>query len=58
MLTSAQAGDVRAMFRTGRNYEIGIGTGRDLFEARRWYRMAANAGDPDARERLNALGAY
>ena len=56
MLTSAQAGDVRAMFRTGRNYEIGIGIGRDLFEARRWYRQAAEAGDPDARQRLDVIG--
>ncbi|HEX8470442.1 MAG TPA: tetratricopeptide repeat protein [Brevundimonas sp.] len=58
MLTSAQAGDVRAMFRTGRNYEIGMGIGRDLFEARRWYRQAADAGDPDARERLDVIGGY
>lgn len=58
MLTSAQAGDVRAMFRTGRNYEVGIGIKRDPFEARRWYRLAADAGDPDARERLDVAGGY
>jgi TPR repeat protein len=58
MLTSAQAGDARAMFRTGRNYEIGIGVGRDLGEATRWYHRAAEAGDPDARTRLDSLAPY
>ena len=56
MLTSAQAGDVRAMFSTGRNYDFGVGVARDLPEARRWYRLAAEAGDPDARERLDVIG--
>jgi len=56
MLTSAQAGDGRAMFRTGRNYEVGIGVSPDLYAARRWYRRAADAGDPDARVRLDVLG--
>jgi TPR repeat protein len=58
MLTSAQAGDVRAMFRTGRNYEVGIGVSPDIYEARRWYRRAADAGDPDARARLDFIGPY
>jgi TPR repeat protein len=58
MLTSAQAGDVRAMFRTGRNYEVGIGVSPDIGEARRWYRRAADGGDPDARARLDVIGPY
>ncbi len=55
MLTSAQAGDARAMFRTGQNYERGLGVVRDLGEATRWYSRAAEAGDPDARVRLDQL---
>jgi hypothetical protein len=55
MLTSAQAGDARAMFRTGQNYERGLGVDRDLGEATRWYSRAAEAGDPDARARLAEL---
>lgn len=55
MLTSAQAGDARAMFRTGQNYERGLGLARDLGEATRWYSRAAEAGDPDARVRLARL---
>ncbi|QTC92286.1 tetratricopeptide repeat protein [Brevundimonas goettingensis] len=55
MLTSAQGGDARAMFRTGQNFERGLGVGRDLGEATRWYARAAEAGDPDARARLAQL---
>lgn len=55
MLTAAQGGDARAMFRTGQNYEQGLGVARDLGEATRWYSRAAEAGDPDARVRLDQL---
>ena len=36
-------------------YEQGTGVPLDIDEARRWYTLAANNGDPDAKKALRQL---
>src|SRR5579859_6627311 len=49
----AEAGDVQAQYRLGRDYERALGTEQDLESAEQWYRKAAEAGDLAA---MTALG--
>ena len=37
-------------------YEQGTGVQRDVDEAKKWYTLAANNGDPDAKQALRQLG--
>jgi hypothetical protein len=56
LLDSALKGDADAQFELGKNYETGrIGLPKDLNEARRWYRAAADQGDPYAEASLGIL---
>ena len=53
LLDRASKGDVSAQYDLGKDYEGGrIGLPRDLVEAQRWYRAAANQGDPFAEASL------
>jgi len=36
-------------------YQFGKGVDQDIYEAIRWYRMAANGGDPNAQNNLGYL---
>jgi len=56
-LRSADAGEGAAMYNIGVLYEGGKGVPRDLDEARRWYRKAADAGVSPASEALKRLTA-
>jgi TPR repeat protein/tRNA A-37 threonylcarbamoyl transferase component Bud32 len=49
----AEKGYPYAQFALGQMYEFGIGTSKDLNEAMKWYKKAAEGGDPDAKKRLN-----
>jgi hypothetical protein len=52
----AAAGDSEAQFTLGKNYEAGRGgLRRDYVEAERWYRLAAQQGDPYAQASLALL---
>lgn len=47
--------DARAMYHLGEAYEYGWGVAQIPFEAKHWYRNAANGGDPAAMCRLAAM---
>jgi TPR repeat protein len=56
LLEKAQKGDTDAQFELGKNYETGrIGLPKDLGQAERWYRQAADGGDPFAAASLGIL---
>jgi TPR repeat protein len=55
--SAADHGDASAQVRIGRMYEDGQGVRRDRREALRWYRMAADQGNPAALARLEELRA-
>jgi len=56
LLESAVKGDADAQFELGKNYETGrIGLPKDLTQAQRWYRAAADQGDPYAEASLAIL---
>ena len=56
LLQRALHGDPEAQFDLGRGYETGrIGLPQDLSEAHRWYREAADQGDPFAEASLGML---
>jgi len=56
LLERAQKGDADAQFELGKNYETGrIGLPKDLVQAQRWYRAAADQGDPYAEASLAIL---
>jgi TPR repeat protein len=56
LLDSAVKGDAEAQFELGKNYETGrIGLPKDLAQAQRWYRAAADQGDPFAEASLAIL---
>ena len=56
LLESAVKGDADAQFELGKNYETGrIGLPKDLTQAQRWYRAAAEQGDPYAEASLAIL---
>ena len=51
----ALAGDTRAQLRMGIAFEFGQGVDRNVDEAMRWYRLAADRGDPVAQTDLGYL---
>jgi TPR repeat protein len=52
----ASKGDPEAQFNLAKNYETGrAGLKKDFLEAERWYRLAANQGDPFAQASLGIL---
>lgn len=52
----AEAGDPEAQFNLAKNYETGrAGYKKDFAEAERWYRLAAEQGDPFAQASLAIL---
>ncbi len=56
LLERALKGDVEAQFDLAKDYETGrIGPPRDLSQAQRWYREAADQGDPFAEASLAIL---
>ncbi len=54
-LRAARQGDPDAQARVGRMFHRGEGVTRDLAEALRWYRRAADAGNPDGAYGLGVL---
>ncbi len=57
VLRAARRGDAEAQARVGRMFHRGEGVTRDLAEALRWYRRAAEAGNPDGAYGLGVLHA-
>lgn len=53
---SAIQGNVKAQYMLGFLYDSGFGVARNVYEAVRWYRMAAEQGDTAAKEQLQILG--
>src|SRR5260370_25200031 len=51
----ADSGNTAAQFQLGLAYHFGNGVDKDIYEAIRWYRMAANSGDPAAQNNLGHL---
>src|ERR1700739_3141167 len=51
----ASAGNIEAQFKLAQAYQFGLGVEKDLYEAVRWYRMAANSGNPSAQNNLGYL---
>jgi len=49
----AERGDARAQFSLGVMYDTGAGVSKDNKEAARWFRLAADQGNADAKEMLN-----
>jgi len=52
---SAEQGNLRGQYHIGYCYENGLGVSKDLNEARRWYNLAAEQGDSDAKKGLQRL---
>ncbi|KAL2024737.1 hypothetical protein VTK56DRAFT_5558 [Thermocarpiscus australiensis] len=52
---AAQAGLATGEFAMGYYHEIGIHVSKNLREARRWYELAAEHGNKDAKDRLESL---
>src|SRR5262249_48564144 len=55
LLQRAEHGDRTAQFRVAVAYEAGVGTERDYSEAVRWYRLAGDAGRPEAQNNLGSM---
>lgn len=55
LLKSARSGDALSQVFLGDMYFNGAGVKRNISEARKWYRMAAEQGDPDAIAKLKLL---
>ena len=53
---AAEEGVANTQFLLGACYAKGIGVTKDLAEAVKWYRKAAQQGDPKAKVKLNDLG--
>ena len=51
----AKKGDRDAQYVLGRSYEVGQGQERDVYEAARWYRHAADQGHVNAQNGLGRL---
>ena len=49
LLGQARGGNAKAMFKLANFYRLGLGTDRNLEEARKWYEAAANAGNAEAK---------
>ena len=56
-LLAATNGSLPGQVETGLRYARGIGTAQNILEASRWFREAANAGNPAAQFNLGALHA-
>lgn len=54
-LSSAQEGNIKAMYDVGKLYERGRGTNLDLKLAAQWYEKAASAGQTSAQSRLGIM---
>ena len=54
-LKVAETGNVEAMYTVGLTYLSGEETPRDISEAHKWIRLAANAGNEDAKLKLPEL---
>lgn len=55
LLRSAQQGERDALYQLGVMYERGLGTPRDLPEAVKWFKLAADQRDPQAQLNLGIL---
>ena len=53
---AAEQGDPDSQYLLAELYENGDGVTRDLDEAAKWYRLAAERGDTDAKAALERLG--
>ena len=49
---AAEQGDMQAQHSLGKMYELGHGVPKDMTEATKWIRKAADQGDADAKEWL------
>lgn len=58
LLAQAQAGDARAQERLAEAHYLGRGAPRDLSEAERWFRLAAEQGRAGAQHRIAGLYLY
>lgn len=56
LLSAAEQGDAKAQSNLGDMYREGEGVEKDYVEAEKWYRLAAEQGDDDAKEALRILG--
>ena len=54
--SDTEQGYADAQYDLGRCYANGEGVTQDCFEAVKWYRKAAEQGDPDAQSALKDLG--
>jgi len=52
---AAQQGSAPAQFNLGRMYSEGRGVVKNESEALKWFTLAAEQGDPDARARVKAV---
>ena len=55
-LKSAQLDNVKAQFNLATMYEAGEGVEEDIEQAKKWYKIASDNGDKDAKEALKELG--
>ena len=55
-LKDAQKGNAAAQYNLGVCYQKGLGVSKDMHEAVKWYRKAAEQGDVDAQNVLKKLG--
>ncbi|SDD04222.1 hypothetical protein SAMN05428966_10361 [Massilia sp. PDC64] len=55
LIAKAEAGDIDAQLRVGAAYDRGKGAPRDRAAALKWYRMAAEAGDPEAQNSVGSM---
>ena len=56
ILSAALEGCTEAAYATGRCYLRGIGTDADVSEAKKWLKLAADAGLKDAQDDLDSIG--
>ena len=52
---AADQGHIHAQYNLGLMYDLGLGVTQSYSEARKWYTLAANQGDGDAKERLDRI---
>ncbi len=55
LLGQAKGGDAKAMTKLANLYRLGLGTDRNLDEARKWYQSATNGGNAEAKRALARL---
>ena len=56
LLEAAKNGDVRAQYLLGGRYAKGEGVAKDMAEAAKWYRKAAEQGFEPAQKALKQIG--